>query len=286
MSQSYVDSAIPELSKSFGCCGEKDIITDSRLAAVRELIVILRENVQLTGQGWAFRGGAAVHQGVVQEILTAIRKGTTTTVRNILEAGWRLEAAQALYLFLTGLPRPLIPQSIQALVLDDSNGNISADVVATDVLGLLKQELPNKHIKLISLLLNLLDTIVKFSPADELRGNTLPIVMLPLFFNIQTQHMQEWRRIVTIFVELIRQASQQLETLDIDNVRTLLTIKFVFVLFSLFNRQIIETHIQCGPFIFKSPCLSENIVDIVNQTVEEPVELRENEVVRTYLIPV
>lgn len=56
--------------------------------------------------------------------------------------------------------------------------------MATDVIGLMKQELPLKRLGLASDLLHLLDTVIKFSPADELRGNTLPISMLPLFFNI------------------------------------------------------------------------------------------------------
>lgn len=74
-------------------------------------------DVQLIGHGWVFRVGVAVHQGVVQEILTAIQKGQTRTIRAMLEAGWRLESAQALYLFLSNLHKPLVPDSIQALVL-------------------------------------------------------------------------------------------------------------------------------------------------------------------------
>ncbi|KAJ8928770.1 hypothetical protein NQ314_018628, partial [Rhamnusium bicolor] len=76
-------------------------------------------DVQVIGHGWVFRAGAAVHQGVVQEILTAIEKGSARTVRTMLEAGWRLESAQALYLFLSNLPKPLVPYSIQALVLGE-----------------------------------------------------------------------------------------------------------------------------------------------------------------------
>ncbi|XP_018574467.1 uncharacterized protein LOC108913405 [Anoplophora glabripennis] len=233
-------------------CGKKDIITDASLEAVRELVTALRSNVQLIGHGWVFRVGVAVHQGVVQEILTAIQKGQTRTIRTMLEAGWRLESAQALYLFLSNLQKPLVPDSIQALVLDN-NENIPVEVVATDVLGLIKQELPQKHLHLITILLNLLDTVIKFSPADELRGNTLPISMLPLFFNIQTRHMQEWRRIVTIFVELIRKASQQLEIPS--------------------NRENVRLN-------------ENNFLLELNQIVEESIELRENTVVRRYLIPV
>nr|CAI5867474.1 unnamed protein product [Callosobruchus analis] len=148
----------------------------------------------------------------------------------MLQAGWRLEASQALYLFLTRLQQPLIPRTIQSLVLDD-NGNVPPEIIATDVLGLLKQELSAKHLALTSLLLNLLDTVIKVSPADELRGNTLPTSMLPLFLTYRNQHMSEWRRIATIFVEVIRQASYHLETCfpcDENNVRTFLILFICF----------------------------------------------------------
>nr|CAI5867472.1 unnamed protein product [Callosobruchus analis] len=168
-------------------------------------------DVHILGHGWLFRAGAAVHQGVVEEILRSIQKGHSGHIRGMLQAGWRLEASQALYLFLTRLQQPLIPRTIQSLVLDD-NGNVPPEIIATDVLGLLKQELSAKHLALTSLLLNLLDTVIKVSPADELRGNTLPTSMLPLFLTYRNQHMSEWRRIATIFVEVIRQASYHLET--------------------------------------------------------------------------
>lgn len=118
----------------------------------------------------------------------------------MLDAGWRIEASQALYMFLARMQTPLIPHSIQRLVLGmefnffffyifllfsiDDPGNVPVEIVATDVIGLMKQDLPRKQLQLASDLLHLLDTVIKFSPADELRGNTLPISMLPLFFNI------------------------------------------------------------------------------------------------------
>ncbi|KAG5872336.1 hypothetical protein JTB14_023604 [Gonioctena quinquepunctata] len=211
-------------------------------------------NVNIIGHGWLFRAGAALHQGVVQEILEAIVKGDNRTIRSMLAAGWRLEASQALYTFLTRLDQPLIPPSIQSLVLDDT-GNVPIEVVATDVLGLMKQELSEKHLQLTSVLLHLLDTIIKISPADELRGNTLPISMLPLFFNIQSQHINEWRRIATIFVELIRQTSNHLELpIPIDgNVR------------------------------MRAP--SEQSLEELN-IYETPLVLEENMVVRRYILPV
>lgn len=63
------------------------------------------------------RVGGAVHQGVVQELFIAIKKGDSSTVRAMLEAGWRIEASQALYMFLARMQTPLIPLTIQRLVL-------------------------------------------------------------------------------------------------------------------------------------------------------------------------
>lgn len=68
--------------------------------------------------------GGAVHQGVVQELFTAIKKGDPDTVRSMLDAGWRIEASQALYMYLARLPDPLIPVSIQRLVLGKIFGYI------------------------------------------------------------------------------------------------------------------------------------------------------------------
>lgn len=70
-------------------------------------------------------------------------------------------------------------------IISDDTGNVPAEVIATDILGLMKQELPEKQLTLNTLLLYLLDMVIKYSPSDELRGNTLPISMLPLFFDIQ-----------------------------------------------------------------------------------------------------
>ncbi|XP_030753649.1 uncharacterized protein LOC115880558 isoform X1 [Sitophilus oryzae] len=192
-------------------CKEKDIITQDRLDALEEIVNSLRRNVRVLGHGWVFRGEGVANQGVVNEIVTAIESGCPRAVRSLLDAGWRLEAAQALYIFLTRLEQPLIPTSIQSLVLDNNNRNVPPEVVASDVLGLIREELSLRHRTLIALILNLLDCSIKLSPADELRGHTLPVSMLPQFFNIENHHfMEEWRRILIIFVELIRQASTAL----------------------------------------------------------------------------
>ncbi|XP_056635634.1 uncharacterized protein LOC130444510 isoform X1 [Diorhabda sublineata] len=167
-----------------------------------------------------FRPEVGLHQGVVQELVESVESGDIRSVQNLLDAGWRLEASQAIYTYLTRLVDPLIPAEIQALVLEkvllnfiftDENGDVPVEVVAADVLGLIRQELPGNHLQLIAMLLHLLDFVIKSSPADELRGNTLPISMLPIFFNIQNQHINEWRRIAAIFLEIIRQSTNYLD---------------------------------------------------------------------------
>lgn len=74
-------------------------------------------DVQVIGHAWLLRIGGAVHQGIVQEFFTAIKQGDPDAVRTLLESGWRIEASQALYMFLARMETPLIPHSIQRLVL-------------------------------------------------------------------------------------------------------------------------------------------------------------------------
>ncbi|CAH1185211.1 unnamed protein product [Phyllotreta striolata] len=204
---------IPSCCKNshFQCFGKKEYITEKSLHAVREIIVALRSNVQIISHGWMFRAGAALNQTAVQELNAALEKGDVAKVRSMLESGWRLEASQALYTYLTRMEEPLIPLSIQSLVLGDENENVDVEIIVADVLGLMKEELPANQLLLAAMLFELLDAVIKSSPADELRGNTLPISLLPLFFTVQTQHINEWRRIVTVFVEMIRQAPVQLQ---------------------------------------------------------------------------
>ncbi|KAL1494581.1 hypothetical protein ABEB36_010156 [Hypothenemus hampei] len=171
-------------------CTEKEIISENSLEAVREIVTSLR-NVRDLGNGWLFRGEGIPHQGVVSEILTSIENGSYRAIRNMLDAGWRLEASQALYTYLTRLNQPLIPYTIQSLVLDNNNNNITPEVVASDVLGLIREDLSMRHRSLIGLILHLLDCSIKLSPADELRGHTLPVSMLPIFFNIEVIFLQK-----------------------------------------------------------------------------------------------
>ncbi|XP_066141334.1 uncharacterized protein [Euwallacea fornicatus] len=195
-------------------CEQNEIITENSLEAVREIVTYLR-NIRVIRNGWLFREEGVAHQDVVGEIVAAIVSGSSRTVHSMLEAGWSLEASQALYNFLSRLKQPLIPISIQSLVLDNNNDNVNPEVVAADVLGLIREDLSERHIRLIGLILHLLDSSMKLSPADELRGHMLPVSMLPIFFNVENYHfMHEWRRILSIFVELIRQAPNVLEIRD------------------------------------------------------------------------
>lgn len=58
-------------------------------------------------------------------------------------------------------------------------------MVARDMLGLLCQDLSERHKTLIGHVLDLLYAILKHSPTDELTGCTVPFSMLPIFFNFK-----------------------------------------------------------------------------------------------------
>ncbi|CAH0554694.1 unnamed protein product [Brassicogethes aeneus] len=186
----------------------KGILNDKELSAVRSVITALQANVEEIGHGWLFRPGPALHHQIVNEMVHYLQRGNGRPVSQMLQDGFRVEAAQALVIFLNRKTQCLLPDYIQALALD-APASVLPEMVATDVLGLIKQDLPTKRLELILLLLRLLDTVIKYSPADELRGSTLPLSMLPLFFNITNSHISDWRRIVTIFVELIRQGQNE-----------------------------------------------------------------------------
>ncbi|XP_017779178.1 PREDICTED: uncharacterized protein LOC108564592 [Nicrophorus vespilloides] len=108
------------------------------------------------------------------------------------------------------LKKPLIPLHIQALVLDPDNRSVNPEVVAQDALGLIMQEVAGRQLRLVQHILDLLHHVLKYTPTDELAGCNVPISMMPVFFNLQAEHISQWRRVATIFVELIRYAPQQL----------------------------------------------------------------------------
>lgn len=67
----------------------------------------------------------------------------------------------------------------------DENPGVSAELIAQDILGLMKQDIAGRHEMLVICILDLLNTILKHSATDELRGCNVPITMLPIFFNMQ-----------------------------------------------------------------------------------------------------
>lgn len=69
----------------------------------------------------------------------------------------------------------------------DENPGVSAEVIAQDILGLLRQDVAGRHEQLLVSILDLLNNILKHSPTDELRGCNIPITMLPIFFNMQVR---------------------------------------------------------------------------------------------------
>lgn len=70
-------------------------------------------------------------------------------------------------------------------MFQDDNPGVAPELIAQDILGLLRQELNGRHLILLIAVLDLLYYSLRCSPADELAGCSVPISMLPIFFNMQ-----------------------------------------------------------------------------------------------------
>ncbi|XP_072377463.1 uncharacterized protein [Diabrotica undecimpunctata] len=199
------------ISLNLQCFGKRrqTRISIETVNAIKLIILSLRSNARIMDHRWLVRPEGGLHNRVVQEFVQAIQRGDIRTIQTLLDTGYNLRACQALYTYLSRLEDPLIPLPIQSLVLDGNEG-VPATVVASDIMGLINQELSENRAELISLILYLMDMMIQFSPADELQGNTWPASMLPIFFDMQSRHMVEWRRIATIFFEMIKQAGDYL----------------------------------------------------------------------------
>lgn len=81
--------------------------------------------------------------------------------------------------------RIVIKENLGFLV--GENPGVCPEVVAQDILGLLRQDLTGRHYGLLEAVLDLLHCILKCSPADELSGCNIPVTMLPVFFNMQVK---------------------------------------------------------------------------------------------------
>lgn len=146
----------------------------------------------------------------VQQIMNDLERGGGAGLGRTVEQGWVAEAAAALQYFLAmKLRKPLIPEYIQALALgtqisltdrnfvsssfSDESPGVSGDIIAHDILGLLRQDVRDRHEILLLSILDLLNCIVKYSPTDELRGCSVPITMLPIFFDMQAGVSILWK---------------------------------------------------------------------------------------------
>lgn len=193
----------------------KQIISARSLTAVQEVVRFLKRHLHRRD---IFHG--AVDENRVRKITVELRRGGSG-LSHLLRQGWVLESATALHRFLRSLKKPLVPPHIQALALDENPG-IAPEVVAQDVLGLVKQDVKGRQYHLVSSVLDFLYWVLKETPTDELTGCSVPITMIPVFFNIQTNDLRHWRRIATVFVEIIRMAPAELnllteETSNVEN---------------------------------------------------------------------
>lgn len=174
----------------------RDIISEKALRAVVIVINYLKQNADNI---LLFRTSGNPDR--MRRIAIAISRGSDH-IRNILETESALEIAAGLQYFLIRLKKPLIPSHIQALALDVEEG-IQPELVAYDILGLIRQDIKERHLVLIVLLLDLMRIVRMSSVGDELAGSGIPVTMLPIFFNLQVSHIPKWRTIATIFVEMI-----------------------------------------------------------------------------------
>ncbi|KAK5644687.1 hypothetical protein RI129_005987 [Pyrocoelia pectoralis] len=188
----------------------KQIISEKSLTAVQELVGFLKRHLHRRN---IFQG--AVDENRIRKIILELQRGGTG-LSNLLRQGWVVESAAALQRFLRNLKKPLVPPHIQALALDENPG-IAPEVVAQDVLGLVKQDVKGRQYHLVSSVLDFLYWVLKETPTDELTGCNVPITMIPVFFNIQTNDPIHWRRIATVFVEIIRMAPSELNLLTEEN---------------------------------------------------------------------
>ncbi|KAK9890912.1 hypothetical protein WA026_012254 [Henosepilachna vigintioctopunctata] len=184
-----------------------DLISEKSLKAVEELVLLLKGYVQ---RNWIFRPRPHINSFSVQEkVFRALRKGNKRILYRLVTRDRAEDGVGGLQIFLTKMRQPVLPPFIQALALGDNKG-ISADVVAVDMLGLIRQNLPPRHLRLITALFDLLHCAVKNTHTDELKGSAVPLSMLPIFFQLETLNIPRWRRMVAVLMEMIRLAPSHL----------------------------------------------------------------------------
>lgn len=59
------------------------------------------------------------------------------------------------------------------------------ETVAADILGLIKQDVKGRRLVLIEVLLDFLNFMRKHSSSNELSGSSVPMSMMPIFFQME-----------------------------------------------------------------------------------------------------
>ncbi|XP_032686837.1 uncharacterized protein LOC116851494 isoform X2 [Odontomachus brunneus] len=181
-----------------------DIISQKSLDAVKGLIHFLKKHARVEG---LFR--RAGRRKLRRHILNSLKKGHKPHFEDSNNSA--LECAAALQIFLSRLKKPIMPQHVQELILADNPG-VEAQVIAQDALGLIKQDVGGRHGELLNDILDLLRHLTLSGPSSEcseLRGSPLPIVLLPVFFNLSSGDLIKWKQVAARFSELITEAAEQ-----------------------------------------------------------------------------
>lgn len=74
-------------------------------------------------------------------------------------------------------------RSVMRFVLGD-NSAVGPDIVARDVLGLIRQDVKGRQATLLKEVLELLYYVSKNSSINELSGSYMPVQMMPIFFQL------------------------------------------------------------------------------------------------------
>lgn len=123
-------------------------------------------------------------QRPINDLLAMLRKGDPQLRVYLHMHCTPRQCATALMAFLRSRRRPLLPQRVQQLLIGP-NERISASTVATDALGLLKQDIhqSNNLILLYALfdLLRTLTTVGSLRPT-EIRTSIAPQLIMPFLF--------------------------------------------------------------------------------------------------------
>lgn len=70
-------------------------------------------------------------------------------------------------------------------VSKDAPNDIQPEIVASDMLGLIAQDVTGRHLTLLTSLLDFMAYVRKYSTHSELTESDIHIIMLPVFFNLQ-----------------------------------------------------------------------------------------------------